>query len=144
MTNNLDANSDLTDRPGLVEIELGKKLKSLRQQANKTQADIAQHLDISAQQYQKYEKGTSKCNIANLYKLAAYYNKTVNDLLPPLDQPLNEGMSDNQAPLVTNDKMQLTDEADAMSQLLSVFIRVPSKESRRKLLKLLSEMFDQD
>lgn len=142
----------LPDKPGRderspvdfdrIDLELGKRLKTFRIQAEKTQADIAAHLEISPQQYQKYEKGTSRCNIANIYKLANYYQRPISDLLPGATPPPASGFREDENPYQINpDNGALTDEAAAMAELLAVFIRIPSKPMRRKILNLLNEMF---
>ncbi len=126
-----------------IDLDLGKKLKALRRQADKTQAEIAHYLDISPQQYQKYEKGSSKCNIANVYKLATYYDRHVSELLPGGTPTVKEtGFEETPQTFAENDEIRiLNDEADAMAQLLAIFVRIPSKPMRRKILNLLNEMF---
>jgi len=124
-----------------VDIELGKRLKAFRVQADKTQADIATWLEISPQQYQKYEKGASRCNITNIYRLAEFYKRPITDLLPGAEKSTISGFQEEEKQFSTEPGEGLTDEAVAMAELLSVFVRIPSKQMRRKILNLLNEMF---
>ncbi|MEL6380539.1 MAG: helix-turn-helix transcriptional regulator, partial [Pseudomonadota bacterium] len=44
-----------------IDLALGQTLRLLRVQGGRTQSEVAEYLDISPQQYQKYEKGSSRC-----------------------------------------------------------------------------------
>lgn len=120
-----------------VDISLGKQLKLLRVRVGKTQADIAEQLSISAQQYQKYEKGATKCSLSTLYKLAQYYDMDVHALLPREDAA--SGFHEDSQPFIAQNTKPITDEAEAISELFSIFVRIPSQSTRRKVLDLLND-----
>ncbi len=48
----------------------GNKLKHLRKERGLTQIDLAERIDVSFQQIQKYEKGETNITVARLYGLA--------------------------------------------------------------------------
>lgn len=48
----------------------GDKLKRLRKEKGLTQIDLAEKIDVSFQQIQKYEKGETNITITRLYALA--------------------------------------------------------------------------
>ncbi len=50
-----------------------KRLKDLREDADKTQTDIAEYLGTTAQYYGKYEKGEREIPFARAIQLADYY-----------------------------------------------------------------------
>ena len=57
------------------------KFKYYRKQINKyTQEQIANHLGISQQQYQKYESGKLQPSVALVIKLADFYGVSVKEL----------------------------------------------------------------
>lgn len=60
---------------------LGEKIVSLRKQANLTQSDLAERLNISRQAITKWENGTGLPDVDNLNKLAKVFNKSVDELL---------------------------------------------------------------
>lgn len=60
---------------------LAERLKNLRLEANKTQKEIADYLEIRSEAYQRYEYGTREPDIKGLNKLADYYKVTVDYLL---------------------------------------------------------------
>lgn len=59
----------------------GKKLSSLRKQANMTQSDLALSLNVSRQAIAKWENGIGFPDINHLSKLASIFNTTVDDLI---------------------------------------------------------------
>jgi transcriptional regulator with XRE-family HTH domain len=61
--------------------ELGRAIRLARIAAGKTQVDIAEHLDLSFQQVQKYEKGTNRIPIQELVSLAAYLEVPISSLI---------------------------------------------------------------
>lgn len=125
-----------------IDIELGKKLRVLRVQAGLTQSDIADFLEISPQQYQKYEKGASRCSISSVYRLADYFQVSVSALLPQMGQN-SPGFSEAPAAFPDDHSAkEITDEAEALAQLLSIFVRIHSKPLRQKILRLLNDTID--
>ena len=51
---------------------LGKRLKEIRKAHHITQQSLGQHLGVSFQQVQKYEKGTSAMRVETLYEICEY------------------------------------------------------------------------
>jgi len=51
-------------------LELGKKIKQLRLQLGMTQNQLAEKINVSYQQIQKYEKGKSHMTVSRFVKLA--------------------------------------------------------------------------
>jgi len=69
---------------------LATKLKELRKARNYTQVDVAAALGIVRQTYSHYETGNRTPDSEMMYKLAAFYQIDVNDLMQ-LVAPLDEG-----------------------------------------------------
>lgn len=57
------------------------RLKDLREDNDIKQADIAKYLNIQQNTYSQYETGKREIPIALLWKLADYYNTTVDYLI---------------------------------------------------------------
>ena len=64
-----------------MEIQLSKKLKSLRLQNEKTQDELALFLGISSQAVSKWERNDGYPDITLLPKIAGYFHVSVDDLL---------------------------------------------------------------
>jgi transcriptional regulator with XRE-family HTH domain len=57
--------------------EIGAKIRQLRTQAGLTQERIAEKLEITFQQVQKYEKGLTKVNLIKLQQIAEIFQVPV-------------------------------------------------------------------
>ncbi|MCK1167801.1 helix-turn-helix domain-containing protein [Streptococcus uberis] len=62
-------------------MEFVERLKSLRKQAQLTQAQVAEKLNISQQGYGDWERGVKKPTQDNLIKIANLFNVSLDDLL---------------------------------------------------------------
>lgn len=62
---------------------LGRAIRLARVAAGKSQADVAELLDLSPQQVQKYEKAANRIPVEELVSLAAYLDVSVSDLVDP-------------------------------------------------------------
>ena len=60
--------------------ELGRAIRVARVAAGKSQADIAEHIDVSTQQVQKYEKGINRIPVRELFSLADFLEVPLTDL----------------------------------------------------------------
>lgn len=59
---------------------LYRRIRDLREDADKTQSEIAEYLGTTAQYYGKYEKGERELPLARAIELADYYNVTLDYL----------------------------------------------------------------
>lgn len=58
-----------------------KRIRDLREDADKTQSEIAEMLGTSQTMYARYERGASELPIRHLIKLARYYHVSTDDIL---------------------------------------------------------------
>lgn len=65
---------------------LGQSIRLTRTALGKSQTDVAEHIDVTFQQLQKYEKGINRIPVQELMKLAAY-----------LEAPLSHFFGENDA-----------------------------------------------
>ena len=66
--------------------ELGSNLRVARSAAGKSQSEIAEYLDVTFQQVQKYENGTNRIPVHRLVSLAAYLEVPLVQLIAPSDR----------------------------------------------------------
>jgi transcriptional regulator with XRE-family HTH domain len=52
------------------DLYIGMRIRIARKEAGMTQSALAEHLELSFQQLQKYEKGTNRVSAARLFKIA--------------------------------------------------------------------------
>ena len=64
-----------------------QRLRDVREDADKSQAEIAAVLYIQQTQYSRYERGTQKMGIDKYIILAQYYNVSLDYLTGLIDHP---------------------------------------------------------
>ena len=62
-------------------INVSKALTLYRERNNKSEDDLANFLGIQKKAYKRYESGDREPSIDKLYKLAKYYNCTIDDFI---------------------------------------------------------------
>lgn len=62
-------------------INVSKALILYRERNNKSEGEIATYLGIQKKAYKRYESGDREPSIDKLYKLAKYYNCTIDDFI---------------------------------------------------------------
>ncbi|HAJ90405.1 MAG TPA: hypothetical protein DCM27_05260 [Rhodospirillaceae bacterium] len=65
------------------DIEIGFRIRKMRQDLRLTQSEVAAELHITYQQLQKYEQGTNKIPASRLSKISKILNVSEQDLLKP-------------------------------------------------------------
>ena len=65
--------------------DLGRNLRLARSAAGKSQNEVADHLDLTFQQVQKYEKGTNRIPVDRLVSLAHYLEVPLSQFVSPSD-----------------------------------------------------------
>jgi len=63
--------------------DLGRNIRVARSAAAKSQGDIAEHLDVSFQQVQKYENGKDRIPVDRLVSIAAYLEVPLLQFIAP-------------------------------------------------------------
>ena len=57
-----------------VDIHVGKCLKTLRREHNLSQTELGNHVQVTFQQIQKYEKGVNRISVSRLWKFCQLFN----------------------------------------------------------------------
>jgi transcriptional regulator with XRE-family HTH domain len=65
--------------------ELGRNIRTARGAAGKSQTDVAEHMDRTFQQVQKYENGKDRIPLYALVSLADYLEVPLSQFLAPSD-----------------------------------------------------------
>ena len=64
-----------------------QRIKDLREDSDKTQAEIAELLGISRQHYSMYERGERELPMHHFITLARYYNVSLDYIVGEIDTP---------------------------------------------------------
>ncbi|NNE89053.1 MAG: helix-turn-helix transcriptional regulator [Silicimonas sp.] len=104
---------------------VGQEMKRLRLARGLTQAQAAQVISVSPQQYQKYEEAHSKCSLNYLIALAEHYSVDVNTFLP------------GKAQQPTPSPQSMASEADLLARLVSAFVQLEEPDEKLRLVQLV-------
>src|SRR5437868_7888755 len=64
-------------RAGAEDLEIGRKIRALRLERGLSQSGLADGIDLTFQQLQKYEKGTNRVSAGRLQRIADILNTPV-------------------------------------------------------------------
>ena len=105
-----------------------QRIRDLREDSDKTQADLAEYLGTTAQHYGKYENGNAEIPFERAIALAKYYNVSLDYIA---------GLTNNKKGLASSD---LTDQQQALltfAEGLSDTEKSIASELLKKLLKII-------
>ncbi len=106
---------------------VGRSLRELRRERGLTQADAAKVIEVSPQQYQKYEDAQSKCSLTNLMLLADFFEVPLGAVLPI--EPTERAPAEEKAETAT--------EADLLARLVGAFVKLNDVAEKLRLVQLV-------
>lgn len=112
-----------------VDLHVGKRLRRYRKMLFITQQDLANMLDISSQQVQKYETGKSRIGASRLYDISDKMNIPVAYFFEGL-----EGNTKEQNVEFSNADINYSQE---VRELVSIYSKVDCEEVKKKMLDLV-------
>lgn len=122
-----------------VYAHIGKRLRELRLDRDMTQAQVAEIVGVSPQQYQKYEDAQSKSSVAMLMALSSHYGVRYESFLPGWDG--SETAPETETPPAAA-KSGLSDlgKDPLTTRLVSAFLEIPDQDERLRLVELVEAM----
>jgi transcriptional regulator with XRE-family HTH domain len=115
---------------------LGKIIKQLRMQLGMTQSQLAEKINVSYQQIQKYEKGESQISLRRYIEIAKALETAPHVLLEKLiSHKISEPDTD-----YTSDKTQQIKVTPEEKKFMSYFRNVKDKAVKENIIKLLKSL----
>ncbi len=110
------------DEMSAVNLEVGFRIRRLREEAGMSQMDLANQIDLSYQQVQKYESGKNKVSLERLCQIALVFNTDVGYFLPKVGK--QEEAAAVPPPILSNEERRL----------LKLFRRVKNAKFKQGIL----------
>jgi len=110
----------------VLQVAYYQRIRDLREDSDKTQADVAEYLGTTAQHYGKYENGNAEIPFERAIALAKYYNVSLDYIA---------GMTNNKLGLASSD---LTDE----QQALLCRVENMTDSEKKKAVELLKKLIE--
>ncbi len=105
-----------------IDREVAFRIRRLREGAGMSQMELAERIELSFQQVQKYESGKNKVSLERLYQIAMVFNTDVSYFLPGAEK---RGEVVTVSPLILSDEER---------RLLKFFRRVKNTKFKRGIL----------
>ena len=129
--------------PNPVDIHVGERLRSRRALLGYTQEKLAESVNLTFQQIQKYERGTNRVSASRLWQFSKVLRVPISYFF--------ENYSDRQADqepaygLADNDQEGFITEADLMDKketlaLVREYYSIPDPKLRRDVFKMIKTM----
>ncbi len=122
-------------RAGLADIEIGQRVRSVRMDKGVTQEWLAERLQISCQQLQKYENGANRISAARLVDVSRHLDVDVALLLQD-DAPTLTTRKTEVTIGVAGDAVLTAISGQELMDLLRVYCAIPNAEARAKVLEM--------
>jgi len=124
--------------PSDIDLKIGRNIKLKRIKAGKSLQDLADVLNVSFQQIQKYERGQNKISSGNLFLLSEFLETNINYFF--------EGLSEES---IT--QFQLEEEKDVFEHINSIpdteltlliksYSQIKTNAVRKKILDLIKSL----
>jgi transcriptional regulator with XRE-family HTH domain len=117
--------------PDKIDMEVGRRIRMERLARGLTQTELADHLGLTFQQVQKYEKGVNRVGAGRLAKIADILGITAGRLLGA--DEIDRSTSTEESPV------RLLNFPGA-PQLLRAYVRIPDRDLRRVVVALVEKM----
>ncbi len=114
---------------------VGKRLRLCRTQRGISQQTLANHLSLTFQQIQKYEKGANRISCSMLYEIATFLNVPIEFFF--LDAPGSGGKSDSVFSSVDISDVKET------TRWIEAYVNLPKKNVKRAVVALLESVVEQ-
>jgi transcriptional regulator with XRE-family HTH domain len=115
----------MTSTPDPIDVEVGARIRARRKYFGMSQSRLADALDLTFQQIQKYERGTNRVSASTLVRLAKVLDISVAALVGEQEEAIPHRADVFRSLGVTG-----------ALELLSAFAKIPDAEVRRAVVHL--------
>jgi transcriptional regulator with XRE-family HTH domain len=126
-----------------IDVHVGGSIRRRRKELKISQEKLAEDLGVSFQQVQKYERGANRVSASKLYEVACSLHAPIKYFFDGLPDPLESvaGMAEPPTDSAFNNRMFTNPE---VVELAEVFVGVKQARLRRKILKLVRLVAEED
>ncbi|MEE4238066.1 MAG: helix-turn-helix transcriptional regulator [Anderseniella sp.] len=123
--------------PNPIDVHVGSRLRMRRMLVGMSQEKLGEHLDLTFQQVQKYEKGSNRISASRLFEMARILDVPVqfffDDMPGQVAGKAAAGFSEG------SDSFQMTDFLSSSdgAHLIRAFAEIKSPDVRRKIIDLV-------
>lgn len=128
-------------KPNPIDVHVGSRIRLRRNMLGMSQEKLGEHLGITFQQVQKYEKGTNRVGASRLQAIASILEVPVSFLFEGAPgAPAAEGLSEESSTTYIVDFLSSTEGL----QLNRAFARISDPAVRRRIIDLVRALANED
>ncbi len=127
--------------PNPIDVHVGSRLRMRRMLVGMSQEKLGEHLDLTFQQVQKYEKGSNRISASRLFDMSRILDVPVQFFFDELsNSSATPGFAE------ASDTFQMTDFLSSPdgAQLIRAFSEIRNLEVRRKIIDLVKSLAASD
>lgn len=134
--------SKTENQPNPVDIHVGERLKSRRALMGMSQEKLADSVNLTFQQIQKYERGTNRVSASRLWQFSKILNVPISYFFDNFSESNKAGLT---LGLADNDQDAFLSEEDLLSKketldLVREYYSIPDPKLRKDLFKMIKTM----
>lgn len=123
--------------PSPIDVEVGKRIRAQRRLLGMSQSALAEKLDLTFQQVQKYEKGANRVGASRLQRVAESLGVPISHFF---DNPTLSGhASTNEAHALKNDLVRFLSSEEGV-ELNRAFAKIKDARTRQKIVGLIKSL----
>lgn len=135
--------AEVKKKPNPIDIHVGSRVRLRRTMLGMSQEKLGEHLGITFQQIQKYEKGANRIGASRLQEIASVLNTPVSfffDDAPSTGRKSAEGFSDTES---ANYVVDFLSSSEGL-QLNRAFVKIRDPKVRRKIVEMVRALAGED
>lgn len=137
----MDDNSKTDRSPNPVDLHVGARVRMRRKFLGMSQEGLAETIDLTFQQVQKYERGSNRISASKLYEIARALKAPVAYFFEGYGQTeAVEGFSESESEQFVHGFLMTTEGIE----LAEAFPRIKSAKLRRRVLELVRSLAEDD
>lgn len=117
--------------PHPFDVHVGSRIRLARLEIGISQTELANRLNITFQQVQKYEKGTNRTSCSRLYEISTSLDRPLSFFLEGYGDTMYEGGEESDGEGMT----PYVDSADALG-LLVAFKKIGDRDIRKSIMTM--------
>jgi len=127
--------------PNPVDVHVGDRVRMRRKFLGLSQQDLAQTIDLTFQQVQKYERGFNRISASKLYEISRTLKAPVQYFFEGYgENDLADGFSESTSEQMVHGFLMTSDGIE----LASSFPRIGNGRQRRRLVELVRSLADEE
>ncbi len=126
-------------KPNPIDVHVGSRVRLRRTMQGMSQEKLGEHLGITFQQIQKYEKGANRIGASRLQQISTILSTPISFFFEGAPDPQGHATAGLAEAASTNYVVDFLSSSEGL-QLNKAFVRVKDPKVRRKLVELIKTL----